>query len=114
AASAQAACRRAARRRGAGGGSGRRSAARGGRGLRSGESAPRSAGGRTAPRDVRVGAARGREGLGHRRGGVLGYALAAYAVVLGSLVAYGLWIQAQRRALRRRDPERRDAPPGAR
>jgi len=44
----------------------------------------------------------------------LGYAIAAYAVVVGSLVAYGLWIQAQRRALRRRGPERRDAPPGAR
>jgi len=31
----------------------------------------------------------------------MGYLVAAYAVVVGSLVVYGLWIQAQRRALRR-------------
>jgi len=42
----------------------------------------------------------------------VGYAIAAYAIVVGSLVAYGLWIQAQRRALRRRDAERRPAAPG--
>jgi hypothetical protein len=36
----------------------------------------------------------------------MGYLIAAYAVVIGSLVAYGLWIQAQRRALRRRAAER--------
>lgn len=36
----------------------------------------------------------------------MGYLIAAYVVVVGSLLAYGLWIQAQRRALRRRDPER--------
>jgi hypothetical protein len=41
----------------------------------------------------------------------VGYAIAAYAVVVGSLVAYGLWIQAQRRALRRRDAARGDASP---
>jgi hypothetical protein len=35
----------------------------------------------------------------------MGYLIAAYAVVIGSLVAYGLWIQAQRRALRRRAQE---------
>ena len=33
----------------------------------------------------------------------MGYLIAAYIVVVGSLLAYGLWIQAQRRALRRRD-----------
>jgi hypothetical protein len=33
----------------------------------------------------------------------VGYLIAAYVVVVGSLLAYGLWIQAQRRALRRRD-----------
>jgi hypothetical protein len=37
----------------------------------------------------------------------VGYLIAAYVVVVGSLLAYGLWIQAQRRALRRRDLERR-------
>jgi len=36
----------------------------------------------------------------------VGYLIAAYVVVVGSLVAYGLWIQAQRRALRRRDEQR--------
>ena len=44
----------------------------------------------------------------------MGYAIAAYTVVVGSLVAYGLWIQAQRRALRRRDGARRDGAPGPR
>jgi len=41
----------------------------------------------------------------------VGYLIAAYLVVVGSLLAYGLWIQAQRRALRRRDDgrESRDA-----
>jgi hypothetical protein len=41
----------------------------------------------------------------------VGYLIAAYVVVVGSLLAYGLWIQAQRRALRRRDDSRgtRDA-----
>jgi hypothetical protein len=34
----------------------------------------------------------------------VGYAIAAYVLVIGSLVGYGLWIQAQRRALMRRDP----------
>lgn len=37
----------------------------------------------------------------------MGYLIAAYVVVVGSLLAYGLWIQAQRRALRRRDEEPR-------
>ncbi len=35
----------------------------------------------------------------------LAYAIAAYVIVLGSLLAYGLWIQAQRRALLRRARE---------
>jgi len=39
----------------------------------------------------------------------VGYLIAAYVVVVGSLLAYGLWIQAQRRALRRRDEARRAA-----
>ena len=39
----------------------------------------------------------------------MGYLIAAYVVVVGSLLAYGLWIQAQRRALRRRGEARRDA-----
>lgn len=34
----------------------------------------------------------------------MGYALAAYVLVIGTLVGYGLWIQAQRRALMRREP----------
>jgi hypothetical protein len=37
----------------------------------------------------------------------VGYLIAAYVVVVGSLIAYGLWIQSQRRALRRREEERR-------
>ena len=36
----------------------------------------------------------------------MGYLIAAYLVVVGSLLAYGLWIQSQRRALRRRDDGR--------
>lgn len=32
----------------------------------------------------------------------MGYTIAAYVVVIGSLVAYGLWIHSQRRALARR------------
>jgi hypothetical protein len=31
----------------------------------------------------------------------LGYVIAAYIVVVGSLVVYGVWLQAQRRALMR-------------
>jgi hypothetical protein len=41
----------------------------------------------------------------------VGYLIAAYVVVVGSLIAYGLWIQAQRRTLRRRDAERRAGGP---
>jgi hypothetical protein len=37
----------------------------------------------------------------------MGYLIAAYAVVVVSLIAYGLWIQLQRRALRRPGEERR-------
>ena len=33
----------------------------------------------------------------------MGYVIAAYAIVLGSLVVYGLRVQAQRRALARSD-----------
>lgn len=44
--------------------------------------------------------------------GLLGYVIAAYALVFGALAAYGLWIQAQRRALARRAAER-DAAGGA-
>ena len=43
----------------------------------------------------------------------MGYLIAAYAVVVGSLLAYGLWIQAQRRALRRRAEQRRAGRPSA-
>jgi hypothetical protein len=32
----------------------------------------------------------------------LGYLIAAYALVLGTLLVYGLWLQSQRRALMRR------------
>jgi hypothetical protein len=39
----------------------------------------------------------------------VGYTIAAYGLVIGALVGYGLWIQAQRRALMRRDP--RDGAP---
>jgi len=31
----------------------------------------------------------------------LGYVIAAYGVVIGALLAYGLWVRAQRRALGR-------------
>jgi len=41
----------------------------------------------------------------------VGYLIAAYVVVVGSLLAYGLWIQVQRRALRRRDPGQRAGGP---
>jgi hypothetical protein len=41
----------------------------------------------------------------------MGYLIAAYVVVVGSLVAYGLWIQAQRRALERRAAELRARQP---
>lgn len=56
-------------------------------------------------------------------GGIeLGYAIAAYAIVIGSLLGYGLWVQARRRELMRRmqaleaDAALRGAPrgPGAR
>jgi len=35
----------------------------------------------------------------------MGYVIAAYTVVLGSLLAYGVWVHAQRRALMRRAAE---------
>ena len=41
----------------------------------------------------------------------VGYLIAAYVVVVGSLLAYGLWIQVQRRALRRREGARRGSAP---
>jgi hypothetical protein len=41
----------------------------------------------------------------------MGYVIAAYSVVLGTLVAYGLWVEAQRRALKRDAEERREAGP---
>jgi hypothetical protein len=34
------------------------------------------------------------------------YLIAAYVLVVGSLVAYGLWVQRERRALIRRERER--------
>ena len=40
------------------------------------------------------------------------YLIAAYVLVFGSLVAYGLWVQRERRALIRRERERGDAGPG--
>ena len=43
---------------------------------------------------------------------LLGYVIAAYALVVGSLLAYGIWVNAQRRALRRAasgEPERVDS-----
>ena len=39
----------------------------------------------------------------------MSYVIAAYALVIGSLLAYGLWVQAQRRALER-DAREADAP----
>ena len=33
----------------------------------------------------------------------MGYLIAAYALVLGTLLVYGLWLQGQRRALIARD-----------
>ncbi len=43
----------------------------------------------------------------------MGYVIAAYALVVGSLVAYALWVQRERRALIRRERERGAAGPGA-
>ena len=40
------------------------------------------------------------------------YMIAAYALVVGSLVAYALWVQRERRALIRRERERSAAGPG--
>ena len=40
---------------------------------------------------------------------LLGYAIAAYAIAIGSVVAYGVWVQAQRRALIRQ--QARDGAP---
>lgn len=37
-----------------------------------------------------------------RIGSALGYAIAAYVIVIGVLAAYGLWVQGQRRKLIRR------------
>jgi hypothetical protein len=34
----------------------------------------------------------------------LGYVIAAYGIVIGSLVVYALWINGQRRRLMNRDP----------
>ena len=31
----------------------------------------------------------------------MGYVIAAYGVVIGALMIYGLWVRSQRRALRR-------------
>ncbi len=42
----------------------------------------------------------------------MGYVIAAYALVVGSLVAYALWVQRERRALIRRERERGAAGPG--
>ncbi len=47
---------------------------------------------------------------GARGGQTLGYVIAAYAVVIGSLLVYGLRIQAGRRALMRRAAAGRTSP----
>ena len=47
-------------------------------------------------------ASRPRRRLGHAGEDTLGYVIAAYAVVIGTLLVYGLRIQARRRALLRR------------
>jgi hypothetical protein len=36
-----------------------------------------------------------------REGRLVSYVIAAYAVVIGTLAGYGLWLRAQRRALMR-------------
>ena len=41
------------------------------------------------------------------------YVIAAYALVFGSLAAYALWVQRERRALLRRERERGPDGPGA-
>ncbi len=41
------------------------------------------------------------------------YSIAAYVIVFGSLAAYALWVQRERRALIRRERERGGAGPGA-
>jgi hypothetical protein len=43
-----------------------------------------------------------------REEGALGYVIAAYAIVIATLVGYGLRVQAERRALARRPPDRED------
>lgn len=76
-----------------------------------GECAPRRAarGARS-----RAGAYAGAEVLAAGRAapenGRVGYVVACYVLVIGALVGYGLWIQAQRRALMRRDGRRDTAP----
>jgi hypothetical protein len=41
-----------------------------------------------------------------RRTCELGYVIAAYAIVIGSVVGYGIWVRGQRRKLMRpREPE---------
>jgi hypothetical protein len=49
--------------------------------------------------------------MGGKRGSELGYVIAAYGIVIGSLVAYGLWVQLQRRKLMTRG-ERDENDPG--
>ncbi len=45
----------------------------------------------------------------------MGYVIAAYIVVIGSLIVYGVWVQTQRRALMRaeRTPSEGTRPGGA-
>ncbi len=42
-----------------------------------------------------------------REGRLVSYVIAAYAVVIGTLAGYGLWLRAQRRALMREAEARR-------
>ncbi len=42
----------------------------------------------------------------------MSYVIAAYAIVIGTLVGYGLWLRAQRRALMREAEARRSPATG--
>lgn len=43
----------------------------------------------------------GQSGRTSRRGVALGFVSAAYGIVIGSLLAYGIWVQRERRRLAR-------------
>ena len=53
------------------------------------------------------------ENFGQERENALGYVIAAYGIVIGSLGAYGLWIRSQRRKLMARGEQDSASNPSA-